>query len=57
MAHTHEPHGDGGFSAGVLVGLVLLILVVIVLLFFVGPQVFQVEPAPGSFLDRMGTLI
>lgn len=56
MAHDHHVHDDGsGFSAGVLVGLVLLILVVAILLFYVGPVIFQgnIDVNVRSFLEGL----
>ena len=50
MAHDH--HDDSaGFSAGVLFGLILLILVLAVLFLYVGPSVFNVNVNVRSALD------
>jgi hypothetical protein len=52
MAHDH--HDDGsGFSAGVLFGLILLILVLAVLFLYVGPNVFNVNVNVRSALDTL----
>jgi len=32
---------DGGFGAGMIIGIILLILIVIVLILFAGPQIFK----------------
>jgi hypothetical protein len=53
---------DGGFGAGMIIGIILLILIVLVLIFYAGPQIFRsgTSPAPiptaiptptKSFLD------
>lgn len=42
---------DGGFGAGMIVGIVLLILIVLVLIFYAGPQIFSPGPTPRSFVD------
>ena len=59
---------DGGFGAGMIIGIILLILIVLVLIFYAGPQIFRsgATPAPNtaptstptaaptkSFLDTM----
>ena len=42
---------DGGFGAGMIVGIILLILIVLVLIFYAGPQIFSPGTTPRSFLD------
>jgi len=39
---------DGGFGAGMIIGIILLILIVLVLLLYAGPQIFRsgTSPAP-----------
>lgn len=52
MAHDH--HDDGsGFSAGVLFGLILLVLVLAVLFLYVGPNVFNVNVNIRSLVDAI----
>ncbi len=47
---------DSGFGAGMIVGIILLILIVLVLIFYAGPQVFSPGTTPRSFLDALATL-
>ena len=42
---------DGGFGAGMIIGIILLILIVLVLFFYAGPQIFSPGTTPRSFLD------
>ena len=42
---------DGGFGAGMIVGIILLILIVLVLIFYAGPQIFSPGTTPRSLLD------
>ena len=42
---------DGGFGAGMIIGIILLILIVLVLIFYAGPQIFSPGTTPRSFLD------
>jgi hypothetical protein len=42
---------DGGFGAGMIVGIILLILIVLVLIFYAGPQIFSPGTTPRSVLD------
>ena len=43
---------DGGFGAGMIIGIILLILIVLVLIFYAGPQIFRGSPTnTRSFLD------
>jgi Na+-transporting methylmalonyl-CoA/oxaloacetate decarboxylase gamma subunit len=41
---------DGGFGAGMIIGIILLILIVLVLIFYAGPQIFRSgsSPAPSG---------
>lgn len=50
MAHDHRDDGSG-FSAGILFGLILLILVLAVLFLYVGPNVFNINVNQQSTLD------
>ena len=40
--------GTGGFGAGMIIGIVLLILVVLVVAFYFGPQIFTNSTGPRS---------
>src|SRR5947207_2929905 len=42
---------DGGFGAGMIIGIILLILIVLVLIFYAGPQIFNSGTNTRSFLD------
>ncbi len=42
---------DSGFGAGMIVGIILLILIVLVLIFYAGPQIFTPGTAPRSLAD------
>ena len=42
---------DSGFGAGMIIGIILLILIVLVLIFYAGPQIFSPGTTPRSFLD------
>ncbi len=44
---------DGGFGAGMIVGIILLILIVLVLIFYAGPQIFNPGTSPRSLLDAL----
>ena len=44
-------HDEGGFGAGMIVGIILLILIVLVLVLFAGPQIFNSGTNTRSFLD------
>jgi hypothetical protein len=44
---------DSGFGAGMIIGIVLLILIVLVLIFYAGPQIFSPGTSPRSFLDAL----
>jgi hypothetical protein len=43
--------GDGGFGAGMIIGIILLILIVLVLIVYAGPRIFVVPTNTRSFLD------
>ena len=49
--------GDGGFGAGMIVGIILLILIVLVLIFYAGPAIFNPSTNPRSLLDAALTLL
>ena len=40
--------GDGGFGAGMIVGIVLLVVVVLAVAFYFGPQIFTNNTGPRS---------
>jgi len=42
---------DSGFGAGMIIGIVLLILIVLVLIFYAGPQIFNSGTNTRSLLD------
>ncbi len=44
---------DGGFGAGMIVGILLLILIVLVLIFYAGPRMFSPGMMPSSLLDNL----
>jgi hypothetical protein len=44
-------HDEGGFSAGMIIGIILVILIVLVLAFYAGPRIFNPGTNPRSFLD------
>jgi hypothetical protein len=44
-------HDEGGFGAGMIIGIILLILIVLVLVFYAGPQIFNPSTNTRSFLD------
>jgi hypothetical protein len=46
--------GDGGFSAGMAVGIIVVILVVLVLIFYAGPRVINVNTNTRSLMDAAG---
>lgn len=43
--------GDGGFSAGMVIGIIVLILIVLVLVFYAGPQIINVNTNPRSLVE------
>ncbi|TMC46009.1 MAG: hypothetical protein E6J23_03680 [Chloroflexi bacterium] len=48
---------DGGFGAGMIIGIILLILIVLVLIFYAGPQIFRGSPTnTRSFLDILSMI-
>ena len=42
---------DGGFGAGMIIGIIVLILIVLVLVFYAGPMVFNVNTNTRSLAD------
>ena len=42
---------DGGFGAGMIIGIILLILIVLVLVLYAGPPIFNPGTNTRSFLD------
>jgi hypothetical protein len=51
QVNVNPPASDSGFGAGMIVGIVLLILIVLVLIFYAGPQIFSPGTSPRSSLD------
>jgi hypothetical protein len=53
QVNVNPPAGtsDGGFGAGMIIGIILLILIVLVLIFYAGPQIFNPGTNTRSFLD------
>ena len=45
--------GDGGFGAGMIIGIILLILIVLVLIVYAGPKIFTTPTNTRSFLDLL----
>ena len=45
--------GDGGFGAGMIIGIILLILIVLVLIVYAGPKIFVTPTNTRSFLDLL----
>ena len=45
--------GDGGFGAGMIVGIILLILVVLVLVVYAGPKIFVSPTNTKSLVDLL----
>ncbi len=45
--------GEGGFGAGMIAGIVILILIVLVLIFYAGPQIFSPGTTPRSVLGAI----
>ena len=52
-----DHHDDSGFGAGMIIGIVLLILIVLVLIFYAGPQIFGPGTTPRSLLDLVPALV
>ncbi len=46
---------DGGFGAGMIVGIILLILIVLVLIFYAGPQIFSPGTTPRSLIEAFAS--
>jgi hypothetical protein len=51
QVNVNPPASESGFGAGMIVGIILLILIVLVLIFYAGPQIFSPGTSPRSFLD------
>lgn len=53
QVNVNPPGGstDSGFGAGMIIGIILLILIVLVLIFYAGPQIFAPGTTPRSFVD------
>ena len=53
QVNVNPPSGssDGGFGAGMIVGIILLILIVLVLIFYVGLPALNPGTNTRSFLD------
>jgi hypothetical protein len=49
-------HDEGGFSAGMIIGIILVILIVLVLAFYAGPRIFNPGTNTKSLLDVLGLL-
>ena len=49
--------GDGGFGAGMIIGIILLILIVLVLIFYAGPAIFNPSTNTRSLLDAALTFV
>src|SRR5439155_853218 len=47
---------DGGFGAGMIIGIILLILIVLVLVFYAGPQIFNSGDEVGEGWDIVVTV-
>ncbi len=55
QVNVNPPASDGGFGAGMIVGIILLILIVLVLIFYAGPQIFSPGTSPRSLIDTLGS--
>ena len=44
---------DGGFGAGMFVGIIVLIVIVVVLVLYVGPRIFTTPTNTRSLLDLL----
>lgn len=49
--------GDGGFGAGMIIGIILLILIVLVLIVYLGPKIFVTPTNTKSFLDTLQAIV
>jgi hypothetical protein len=49
--NTPPPSSDGGFGAGMIVGIILLILIVLVLVVYAGPKIFVSPTNTKSIID------
>jgi hypothetical protein len=45
--------GDGGFGAGMIIGIILLILIVLVHIVYAGPKIFVSPTNTKSLLDML----
>ena len=45
--------GDGGFGAGMIIGIILLILIVLALIVYAGPKIFTTPTNTKSLLDML----
>ena len=45
--------GDGGFGAGMIIGIILLILIVLVLVVYAGPKIFVSPTNTKSLVDLL----
>jgi len=50
-------HDDGWFGAGMIIGIILLILIVLVLIFYAGPAIFNPSTNTRSLLDAALTFV
>jgi len=51
--NTPGSSGDGGFGAGMIVGIILLILIVLVLVVYAGPKIFVSPTNTKSIVDLL----
>ena len=45
--------GDGGFGAGMIIGIILLIPIILVLIVYAGPKIFTTPTNTKSLLDML----
>lgn len=43
--------GEGGFGAGMIIGIIVIILIILVLVIYAAPQIFNTNTNPRSLLD------
>ena len=55
QVNVNPPAGssDGGFGAGMIIGIILLILIVLVLIVYAGPKIFVSPTNTKSLLDLL----
>ena len=56
QVNVNPPSGgtsDGGFGAGMIIGIILLILIVLVLIFYAGGSIFSPGTNTKSLLDTL----